>query len=221
MIKYIIIFSLLLPLSVLAQQETLTYDQTRDIKFVEQYKNNTVIDSYTTKDDLIISVGDTLTIGEAVITREKYLFHDVFSHIVIGKTKGVYNKEYRYLPHRYSGNKVVVKSLFVTHEKYTGYKLWTNRRAMPLYVSVFVKNLKVDRNSEEDTRKVFLHSRKTILDVERALSSGEIINVNARLSREEAIKKLKESKDLMELDFLSKEEYEELKEKLTPIILDK
>ncbi len=221
MIKNIIIFSLLFPLSVIAQKKTLTYDQAKDIKFAEQYKNNTVIDSYTTKDGLIICVGDTLTVGDAVIKRKTYLFNDVFSHIVLGKTKGRYNKEYRYLPHRYSGNKVVVKSLFVTHEKYRGYKIWPDRRAMPLYVSVFVKNLNVDHNSEEDTRKVFLHSRKTILDIERALSSGEIINPNARLSREEAIKKLKESKDLMELGFLSKEEYEQLKEKLTPIILDK
>ncbi len=70
MIKHIIIFSLLLPLSVLAQKETLTYDQTRDIKFVEKYKNNTVIDSYTTKDGLIISIGDTLTIGNAIINRK-------------------------------------------------------------------------------------------------------------------------------------------------------
>ena len=46
----------------------------------------------------------------------------------------------------------------------------------------------------------------------------EVINPNAPLSREEAIKKLKESKDLMELDMISKDEYENLKKKLTPII---
>ena len=32
--------------------------------------------------------------------------------------------------------------------------------------------------------------------------------------------RLEKSKDLMELDLLSKEEYEKLKEKLTPLILD-
>ena len=214
MIK-IVTLALCLPLFALAQKEHLTYDQTINIKFVKQYKNNTLIDSYITKDGLIIRVGDTLTIGNAVIDRKKYIFHDVFSHIVIGKTKGAANKEFRYLPHNYSGNKVIVKSLYVTHEKYNGYKLWPNRKEMPLYVSIFV------REAQSGISKIFSHSRKTILDIEKALSSGEIINYNAPLSKEEAIRKLKESKDLMELDFLSKEEYEKLKEKLTPIILEK
>ena len=215
MITRIIILALCLPLFTIAQKESLTYGQTQDIEFAEQYKNNTAIDFYTTKDELTISVGDTLTIGNAVIKRKKYMFHDVFSHIVIGNTKGTNNKEFRSLPHNYSGSKVVVKSLFVTHEKFTGYKLWPNRKEMPLYVSVFVREYK------SGISKIFSHSRKTILDIEKALSSGEIINYNAPLSKEEAIRKLKESKDLMELDFLSKEEYEKLKEKLTPIILDK
>lgn len=215
MINKIVTLALCLPLFALAQKEGLTYDQTINIKFVKQYKNNTLIDSYITKDGLIIRVGDTLTIGNAVIDRKKYIFHDVFSHIVVGKTKGTTNKEFRYLPHNYSGSKVIVKSLFVTHEKYSGYKLWPNRKEMPLYVSVFV------REDQSGISKIFSHSRKTILDIEKALSSGEIINYNAPLSKEEAIRKLKESKDLMELNFLSKEEYEKLKENLTPIILEK
>ena len=215
MIKKIVTLALCLPLFALAQKEDLTYDQTINIKFVKQYKNNTLIDSYITKDGLIIRVGDTLTIGNAVIDRKKYIFHDVFSHIVIGKTKGTTNKEFRYLPYNYSGSKIIVKSLFVTHEKYSGYKLWPNRKEMPLYVSVFV------REDQSGISKIFSHSRKTILDIEKALSSGEIINYNAPLSKEEAIRKLKESKDLMELNFLSKEEYEKLKENLTPIILEK
>ena len=215
MIKKITVFFLLLPLITLAQQESLTYNQTQDIKFVEQYKNNTIIYSYTTKDGLIVSIGDTLTLGNAVIKRKKYMFHDVFSQIVIGRTKGLSKKEYRLLPHKYSGSKVIVKSLFVTHESFTGYKLWPNRKQMPLYVSVFVEGY------QDGLSKIFSHSRKTILNIEKALLLGEIINYNAPLSKEEAIRKLKENKDLMELDFLSKEEYQKLKEKLTPIILDK
>ena len=181
MIKKIVTLALCLPLFALAQKEDLTYDQTINIKFVKQYKNNTLIDSYITKDGLIIRVGDTLTIGNAVIDRKKYIFHDVFSHIVIGKTKGTTNKEFRYLPHNYSGSKVIIKSLFVTHAKYSGYKLWPNRKEMPLYVSVFVKD------SRKGFSKMLSYSRKTILDIEKALLTGEIINPNAPLSKEEAI----------------------------------
>ena len=229
MIKKIAILVLCLPLFSFAQtsqndkyyglgkkmkQKNLTYDQTHDIQFAKQYKNNTLIDSYTTKDGLTISVGDTLTIGNAVIERKKYMFNDVFTYIVAGKAKRTTNKEFTHLPHNHSGSKVIVKSLFVTHKKVTGYKLWPNSKKMPLYVSVFVKS------PTKGLLKILSQSRKTIVDIEKALSSGEIINYNASLSKEDAIKKLKESKDLMELDLLSKEEYENLKEKLIPIILD-
>ena len=181
MIKKIVILVLCLPLFTLAQKEILTYNQTNDIKFVKQYKNNTSIDSYITKDALTIRVGDTLTIGNAVIERKQYMFNDVFSHIVAGKTKGTTNKESKPLPHNYSGSKVIVKSLFVTHKKFTGYKLWPNRKEMPLYVSIFVKD------SRKGFSKMLSYSRKTILDIEKALSSGEIINPNSPLSKEEVI----------------------------------
>ena len=219
--KKITILFLCFPLFTFAQNNNLTFNQANDIKYAKQYKNNTAINSYTTKDGLTISIGDTLTIGKAVIERDKYMFNDVFSHIVTGKAKGVDNTNFRYLPHDYSGSKVIVKSLFVTHKKETGYVLWSKRNEMPLYVSVFVKNPKVEINSVKGFSKMLSYSRKTIVDIEKALASGEIVNTNAPLSKQEAIKKLKESKDLMELDLLSKEEYEKLKEKLTPIILGK
>ena len=211
--KKIAILFLCFPLVILAQNKNLTYSQANDIKIAKRYKNNTAINSYTTKDGLTISVGDILTIGNAVIEGKKYMFNDVFSHIVSGKAKGTDNN-FIYLPHNHSGSKVIVKSLFVTHEKVTGYKLWPNSKEMPLYVSVFVTAQK------KGLSKMFSQSRKTIIDIEKALASGEILNPNAPFSKEEAIKKLKESKDLMELDLLSKEEYEKLKERLIPIILD-
>ena len=124
--KKITIFFLCLPLFIFSQNKDLTYDQANDINIVKQYKNNTEINSYVTKEGLTIKVGDTLTIGNAVIERKKYMFGDVFSHIVVGKAKGL-NKEFTYLPYNYSGDKVIVKSIFVTHKKETGYVLWAKR----------------------------------------------------------------------------------------------
>jgi hypothetical protein len=43
MIKRIIILALFLPLFTITQKESLTYDQTQDIEFAKQYKNNTAI----------------------------------------------------------------------------------------------------------------------------------------------------------------------------------
>tara|TARA_B100002052_G_scaffold79629_1_gene72681 strand:+ start:9038 stop:9685 length:648 start_codon:yes stop_codon:yes gene_type:complete len=211
---YLIILFLLMQFSVFAQLKSLTYEQSQDISFVEQYTNNTEIDSYISKDGITIGVGDTLIIGKALIDRENYMYDDVFSYIVIGNTKGTRTKEFRSLPHNYSGDKVVVKSLFVVHKKYTGYKLFPKRKKMPLSVNIFVKDLKSNRS-------LFSYSRKTILDIEEAFSSGEIVNSNALPLRKEAIRILKEKKDLMDLGFITKEEYEILKEKLSPVILQK
>jgi len=219
--KKLLLILLCLPLFTFAQNKNLTYEKAIDIKYAKRYKNNTAINSYVTKDGLTIKIGDTLTIGNAVIEREKYMFNDVFSNLVIGKAKGTNYKEFTYLHHDYSGSKVIIHSIFVTHKKFTGYKFWPDRNEMPLYVSVFVKSPKVKLTSVKGLSKILSHSRKTILDIEKALLSGEIVNPNAPLSRQEAIKKLKESKDLMELELMSKEEYEKLKEKLTPIILGK
>ena len=54
-----------------------------------------------------------------------------------------------------------------------------------------------------------------------SISRGEIINPNAPLSREQAIAKLKEAKDLMDLGMMSQEEFNALRNELTPIIMNK
>ena len=57
-------------------------------------------------------------------------------------------------------------------------------------------------------------------NLERATSTGEIINPNKALTREQAIAKLKKAQDLMGLGMMSKEEFEALKAELTPIIMN-
>jgi len=216
---FVIIF--LFPIFSFAQKDSITFNQTQDIQFAKQYKNDTEIDFYTTKDGLKISIGDTLTIGKAIINRKRYFINDVFTYIVVGNTRSTNKTEFTPLPHKYNGRKVIVKSIFVTHERLNGYKFWSNRNNRPLYVSIFVRNPHVKLKSRGGLLNKLSYSRKTILDIEKALSSGEIVNKYAPLTREEAILKLKESKNLLDLDFLSQESYDSLRNKLSPIILDK
>lgn len=58
----------------------------------------------------------------------------------------------------------------------------------------------------------------TVLDIDRAEKLEEIKSQNALLTREEAIQKLKELKDLLDLGLLTEEEYDEALEKYRPII---
>jgi hypothetical protein len=54
------------------------------------------------------------------------------------------------------------------------------------------------------------------ISIEAAMNNGEI--ETSIMTRAQAIAKLKESKDLLDLDMITQKEYDVLKEKLTPII---
>lgn len=56
------------------------------------------------------------------------------------------------------------------------------------------------------------------INYELALEAGEVINNQEPLTKAQAIEKLKEAKELLELDFITQEEYDSLKSELSPII---
>ena len=55
------------------------------------------------------------------------------------------------------------------------------------------------------------------IEIEDAIKNGEIGTTG--ITRDQAIAKLKESKDLLDLDMITKEEYEKIKKELTSIIM--
>ena len=60
---------------------------------------------------------------------------------------------------------------------------------------------------------------RAIVEIENALKTGEIVsNV---LTREQAIAKLKESKELLDLELMTQEEYDKIRAELAPIITGK
>ncbi|MDR2223779.1 MAG: hypothetical protein LBE34_13755 [Flavobacteriaceae bacterium] len=56
------------------------------------------------------------------------------------------------------------------------------------------------------------------VDYENALDAGEIINPKGKLTKEQAISKLKESKSLLDLEVITQEEYDKIKEELKKYI---
>ncbi|SEQ28439.1 hypothetical protein SAMN04488089_102241 [Myroides profundi] len=56
------------------------------------------------------------------------------------------------------------------------------------------------------------------IDYENALSTGEIINPKGRLTKEQAINKLKEKKELLDLQIITQEEYDRIKEEMVKYI---
>lgn len=56
------------------------------------------------------------------------------------------------------------------------------------------------------------------VDYENALEAGEIINPKGKPTKEQAITKLKESKDLLDLEVITQEEYDKIKEDMKQYI---
>jgi hypothetical protein len=54
---------------------------------------------------------------------------------------------------------------------------------------------------------------------DNAIESGEVFNPKADMTREQAISKLKEAKDLLDLNIVNQSYYDSLKNILTPIII--
>ena len=58
------------------------------------------------------------------------------------------------------------------------------------------------------------------MNTELAIESGEILLKNRKMTREEAIAKLREAKELLDLEMMSQEDYDALKKELSPIIMN-
>ena len=217
--KNIILTFLFSPLFLFSQNGNLNFNQTQDKEFCKKYKNYSEFSSYFSKDGLLINIGDTLILGKAFKKKDKYLFKDKFRYVAKGKAKGNTTEDFNFLEHTLKSSYVVVKNIFVTHSDDDSYRLWTNRREMPLYVSIYVMNPELGSKSASFLSKVAKTSKYTVLDIEKAFEFGEVLNPNQPLSRSEAILKLKESKDLLELGLIEQAAYENLRKKLTPIIM--
>lgn|SRR5690606_8998611 len=94
----------------------------------------------------------------------------------------------------HTGKKVVVQNIETYGRKKSGYGVYLKFKGfglLPVYVNY-----------------------------EAALEAGEIKLVGAKLTKDEAIAKLKKQKELLDLQIISQSEYDKLKEELMPIIIE-
>jgi len=198
---------MIVPIIGFGQEESLTYQQANNIDYAKNYKNGTEFRSYTTENGNVISVGDTLIIGSPSTDKKQYNEYTgnlaVFSNIIIGKIGSAALTGLNYLSANCEGNKVIVEHIKVSHTKL--------KKKSPLLARAFVKNPQV----------MNLASGRTILDLEKAIKQGEVIDPNAPLTKEQAISKLKEYKDLLDLGMITQQDFEKMKVELSPIILGK
>lgn len=187
----------------------------------ESIRNNTKVVKYVAADGTILELGDTLIMGKPsglVTSTESNVetLNDItkatsqtkrdFVTITMGKPLGnpKFLKSEAFAKANMQGEKVIISEMRLYHK---------GSKKKPLALTILL--------GEPNGRAFGLNKYMTISDYEKSVLTGEIKSLNTPLTREEAIAKLKESKDLLDLGVITKEEYSKRKQHLTPIILKK
>lgn len=227
---FILPFILLLASSIEAQENTvvssdsLSYGMTQNLEYAKELKDLTQFKVYLGKDGQVIKVGDKLKIGAPSGNKVNLVSNS-------GNVSGVRNStgnantaseqvgRYMFLQYK------VLSSAFFTPEK-TGsnvlneedivrniYVLHTgNKKNSLVIVAIAMEN--------PNMKKTLGANIRYITDYDRAIESGEIISFGKKIvNKQQAVARLKELKELLDLGVISKEDYEKEKNELSKIIL--
>ena len=232
--KKILFFSALLTSSFMFSQDEineLTYKNTQDINFFNSIKNGTQVNKYVTVSDNSVSVGDTLILGtptsEETATRTYSGSYGTKARGGVAQSRSTSKKTYEFVklgrPAGFgsvmtamSGEAQLMADNSLKNTSVIIQEIKTYHRGSknkPLYVVMVL--------GEMNGKAFGVNKYLSVMDTELAIESGEILLKNRKMTRDEAIEKLKEAKELLEIDMMSKEEFEELKKELAPIIMNK
>ena len=216
--------------------ESLTYGQSQDIEFYKNIKSGTKLGEYITSNGNSIKIGDTLIIGSptssssynvghawgqssgnknirtgSAIAIGKSSSYQTFATIQLGRPAGVgtvLGAINGYTPSMaglsFMGEKVIVTQMRASHN---------GGRKKPLYVKILL--------GEINGKAFGLNKVLTVLNTELAIEIGELMLKNRTMTRNEAIAKLKEAKDLLDLGLMSSEDFEKMRDELKAFILEK
>ena len=179
-----------------SQPDSLSYENTQDLAFVSELGSSD-LRVYRAKDGTVFRVGSPLIVGRPSTNSGS------FTYLYYGKLNAgnAMFSPPQQLPASFQAEKVVIEKIKIGHTKMS--------KKSPMLVLLFVEN--PDSPTTSNNRSIY--------NYEKALELGEVINPAAPISREEAIKKLKESKDLLDLGMLTQDKYDSIKAALSPVIM--
>ena len=166
-------------------------------KDLSGYRNNHLFKSIKMSDGTYLNVGDEIIIGKPVGTNTR---KEANTGLFSGNVKEV--STFNFLTIGRMGLSVMAGIQYLP-------STFVNRK-------VKIKEIKKGWTIFEFSDN---GSVGTILNLPDAFSTGELINPHRAMTREEAITKLKEQKDLLDLGMITKEQFDKVKLELTPIIM--
>lgn len=209
----------------------LTYANTQDINFFNSIKNGAEVKEYITANKNSVKLGDTLILGMPTsqetstrtyagsygnqlrggVAQSRSTSKKTYEFIKMGRPAGFgsimnsMNGDAQFMADNSLKNTTVIVNEMKTYHR--------GSKNKPLYIVMVL--------GEINGRAFGINKYLSVMDTELAIESGEVLLKNRKMTRDEAIAKLKEAKELMEIDMMSKEEFEGLKKELTPIIVNK
>ncbi len=192
----------------LKQTDSISY---KNLETIKGYKNIVEVQYYQTIDDAWLTIGDTLIVGNPSNPNKIQSGSDMIggssinshTHIVLG-TAGA----------------AMMGVMFMGNEGMVGDKMVITRIRIGRISKKQPYATSFEFNKAGGGR--FLATKKLArADIDKALNSGEIINPKAPITRSQAIAKLKEAKELLDIEMMTKEEFDALKKELSPVIKGK
>jgi len=204
--------------------ESMSFEQSQDINFFINVKNNTKLGEYITASGNSVKLGDTLIIGNPTSSSATSNTYGGANKIAFGRTKTRFSKEFEFIKlGRPAGLGAVMsgadtpmaginlsKEVVLVKEMKTYHK---GSKKKPLNVQIIL--------GEINGRAFGINKYLSVMNTELAIESEEIFLKNRKMTREEAIAKLKEAKELLDLEMMSQQDYDALKKELSPIIMNK
>lgn len=187
-------------------QDTLFVSKCSNIEWTSKYRNSDKFTYIQFEDGSILMVGDKMKLGKPSGTNESkkvntglfssnVVTENQFSYITLGRMGMQMMSGMTYIPETFKNREIIIKELKIMHSG-----LSKNSLAVPYLIF---------DNPVMDI---------TTFNLKSALDNGELINPNRPMNRSEAIAKLKEQKELLDLGMVTKEEFDNLKNKLTSVI---
>lgn len=203
------IFLLINSLKGFSQTDTLFVAKLADIEYSSKYRNSDNFKAIQFEDGSILGIGDTMKIGvpsgtnitrttSTGIVGSSASNHNQFTFMTFGRMGMQMMGGVSYLPESFKLGLYPIEEIKIMHNGLSKKSL-----AVP-YIIFSNKGMDI-----------------TTYQLAKALETGELINLKQAMTREQAIAKLKESKELLELGIISKEDYEKTKEDLSKIIMKK
>jgi hypothetical protein len=168
------------------------------------FRSGMDINYYIANDRNTYKVGDTLVLGiptgegQSAFSKKRN-----YEYVFYGKPTGVLLKGIRYVEEQYENYKLTIEKI----------QFCAGSLGLENYVYFFVKPL-------PNTDFTLLDNYITVTMVDNALTKGEIIplHLSRPLTRDEAVKLLKEKREELELEIITEEEFNKIKEELMPVI---